>query len=106
MPCHAMPCHAKCHAMPCTTRIALSIGGNKIRAKQQDKYLGDILSEGGLKASVQATINERYGKSYSAIREIGAVINDFRLNTIGGLRAGLDIFEMVVVPSLLNNSDG
>ena len=83
----------------------LTIGGNKIKAKQQDKYLGDILNEGGLKASVQATINERYGKSYSTIREIGAVINDFRINAIGGLRAGLDIFEMVVVPSLLNNSD-
>ena len=82
-----------------------SIGGNKIQAKQQDKYLGDILHEGGLKTSIQATITERYGKTYSAIREIGAVINDFRINAIGGLRAGLDIFEMVVIPSLLNNSD-
>ena len=38
-------------------------------------------------------------------REIGAVINDFRINAIGGLKAGLDIFELVVIPSLLNNSD-
>ena len=83
----------------------LSIDGNRVKAKQQDKYLGDILNEGGLKQSVQATISERYGKAFASIREIGAVINDFRINAIGGLKAGLDIFEMVVIPSVLNNSD-
>ena len=83
----------------------LSIDGNRVKAKQQDKYLGDILNEGGLKQSVQATISERYGKAFASIREIGAVINDFRINAIGGLKAGLDIYEMVVIPSVLNNSD-
>ena len=76
-----------------------------IKAKVQEKYLGDILNEGGLRQSVQATISERYGKAFASIREIGAVINDFRINAIGGLRAGLDIFEMVVIPSVQNNSD-
>ena len=51
--------------------------------KPQDKYLGDILNEGGLKESVQATISERYGKAFASIREIGAVINNFRINAIG-----------------------
>ena len=83
----------------------LSIGGHMIKAKVQEKYLGDILNEGGLRQSVQATISERYGKAFASIREIGAVINDFRINAIGGLRAGLDIFEMVVIPPFLNNSD-
>ena len=64
-----------------------------------------ISYEGGLKKSVQATISERYGKAFNTIREIGSVIDDFRINAIGGLRAGLDIFEMVVIPSILNNSD-
>ena len=76
-----------------------------IKAKPQDKYLGDILNEGGLTQSVKETINDRYGKAFNTINEIGAVINDFRINAIGGLKSGLDIFEMVVVPSILNNSD-
>ena len=86
-------------------KCLLSIGGNKIKAKVQDKYLVDILHEGGLRQSVQATIDERYGKAFASLREIGSVINDFRINAIGGLKAGLDIFEMVVIPSVLNNSD-
>ena len=58
-------------------KCLLSIGGNKIKAKVQDKYLGDILHEGGLRQSVQATIDERYGKAFASLREIGSVINDF-----------------------------
>ena len=83
----------------------LSIGKNLIKAKIQDKYLGDILNEGGLAQSVKETISDRYGKAFNSIMEIGAVINDFRIDAIGGLKAGLDIFEMVVIPSVLNNSD-
>ena len=83
----------------------LSIGKNLIKAKTQDKYLGDILNEGGLAQSMKETISDRYAKAFNSIREIGAVINDFKINAIGGLKAGLDIFEMVVVPSVLNNSD-
>ena len=83
----------------------LSIGHQMIKAKEKDKYLGDILHEGGLGKSVEATIIDRYGKTFAAIIEIGSVINDFRIDAIGGLKAGLDIFELCVIPSLLNNSD-
>ena len=76
----------------------LYIGGQKIKAKILEKYLGDSLHEGGLRQSIQATIIERYGKAFASIKEIGAVINDFRINAIGRLKAGLDIFEMVVIP--------
>jgi hypothetical protein len=72
---------------------------------KKDKYLGDILHEGGLGKSVEATISDRYGKTFAAIIEIGSVINDFRIDAIGGLKAGLDIFELCIIPSLLNNSD-
>ena len=54
--------------------------------------MGDILHVGGLKKSVEATISDRYGKTFAAINEIGAVISDFRINARGGLKAGLDIF--------------
>jgi hypothetical protein len=50
-------------------------------------------------------ISDRYGKTFAAIIEIGSVINDFKIDAIGGLKAGLDIFELCIIPSLLNNSD-
>ena len=53
----------------------------------------------------RGTISDRYGKTSAAIIEIGSVINDFRIDAIEGLNAGLDIFELCVIPSLLNNSD-
>ena len=62
------------------------------------------MNEGGLRKSVVATISDRYGKAFNAIKEIGAVISDYRIDAIGGLKAGLDIFEMVIIPSVLNNS--
>ena len=83
----------------------LSIGHQMIKAKEKDKYLGDILHEGGLGKSVEATISDRYGKTFAAIIEIGSVINYFRIDAIGGLKAGLGIFELCVILSLLNNSD-
>jgi hypothetical protein len=83
---------------------SIAIGANILKAKIQDKYLGDFLNEGDLRKSVVATISDRYGKAFNAIKEIGAVISDFRIDAIGGLKAGLDIFEMVVIPSVLNNS--
>ena len=38
----------------------------------QDKYLGDILHEGGLKKSVEATISDRLdtGRHFAAINDI------------------------------------
>ena len=87
------------------TNSLLTIGKDKVKAKAQDKYLGDILSEGGLRSSVEATISDRYGKAFAAIKEIGAVINDFRIDSLGGMKAGMEIFEMVVIPSVLNNCD-
>ena len=33
------------------------------------------------------------------------MINDFRINEIGGLKDDLDIFELVDIPSVLNISD-
>ena len=37
--------------------------------------------------------------------EIRTVIDDFRSQVAGGLTAGMDIWEMAVLPMLLNNAD-
>jgi hypothetical protein len=37
--------------------------------------------------------------------EVSAILDDFRIDTIGGMVAGLEIYELALLPSLLNNSD-
>ena len=46
-----------------------------------------------------------YGRIFSAITEISAVLDDYRINSIGGLSAGLEIYELAIVPSLLYNAE-
>ena len=67
------------------------------------KYLGDYLHSEGSAASVECTISHRAGRTTSSIVETRAIIDDSRVNTVGGLVAGLDIWELAIIPFLLNN---
>ena len=69
------------------------------------KYLGDWLSENGLADSVEMTVEKRKGLVSKSIYDIRSVIDDCRSNMIGGLSAGIDIWEMAVIPMLLNNAE-
>ena len=77
--------------------------GQNMKSSAEEKYLGDQINCGGLAASVASTINKRASKVLHSIYEIRAVIDDCRIHVAGGLTAGLDIWEMAVVPYLLNN---
>ena len=83
----------------------LTLSGFPMKEVQQEKYLGDYLHCNGNPASVLATVNARYGLAVSAIYEIKSVLEDCRINVVGGLKAGIDIWELSVIPFLLNNSD-
>ena len=71
----------------------------------QEKYLGDQINCGGLAASVAATVGKRKGIVFGKIFEIKAVVDDCRSHVTGGIMTGLDIWEMAVIPFLLNNCD-
>ena len=71
----------------------------------KEKYLGDQISCFGLAASVTATIDKRKGIVIQKIFEIKSVIDDCRSHVTGGITTGLDIWEMAVIPFLLNNCD-
>ena len=83
----------------------LKIGNQVIVAKEKDEYLGDTLHEAGLAKSVRATVDKRYGRIYSLMTEISAVLDDYRINSIGGLSAGVQIYELAILPSLLYNAE-
>ena len=65
-----------------------------------EKYLGDMLSSKGLSDSVHTTILRRKGGVMLAIMEINAVVNDCRITTLGGLTAGIQIWEASITPIL------
>ena len=81
----------------------LSLCGNVMKEKVSDKYLGDYIHIKGTSASVECTISNRYGRTVLAILETRAIIDDCRINTLGGLQSGLDYWEIAHLPSLLNN---
>ena len=82
----------------------LTLYGNNMKEKKFERYLGDLIHGGGVAESAEATVNSRHGKMIHGIKEIRAIVEDCRSNTLGGLKVGLDIWETAYVPSLLNNS--
>ena len=76
----------------------------EVKEKISDKYLGDILHQGGLSESVLATVKDREGKVKAAMLESAAIVDDFRSQCIGGFMAAVDIWELAIIPTLLNNA--
>ena len=83
----------------------LTLCGANVIQEEQAKYLGDQLCGLGLADSVAATVGKRRGMVTRTIFEVRTVIDDFRCQVAGGLTAKLDIWEMAVLPMLLNNAD-
>ena len=78
--------------------------GNLIKEKNDEKYLGDHINSDGLAASVTSTINARYWRLLSAVLEIRTIIEDYRIDTVGGILTGLELWNLAVVPVMLTNS--
>ena len=83
----------------------LSFGGIILKEKEHYKYLGDSIHREGLSASVNATIKEREGRITTSIIEVKSILEDCRLQTIGGSLAGLEIWELALIPAFLNNAE-
>ena len=82
------------------------IGKIKARLEMQKQLQNcDWLSCHGLADSVNVTVKKRKGLVTLSIYEIRAVIDDCRSQVCGGLTAGLDIWELAVLPKLVYNSD-
>ena len=62
----------------------LMFGDFMMTGKTEGAFLGDIISSGGLAASVEATITSRHAKTKGAIFETEAILKDFRMQVIWG----------------------
>ena len=83
---------------------SLSINGQDVKIKQEEKYLGDYLHSFGLAKSVEVTVVKSYGKCLKSVIELKSMIEDYRMHSLGGISSGLDIFNMAILPVMLNNS--
>ena len=80
----------------------VTLCGQVMKKFQEAKYLGDWISEKGLSESVACTVKKRKGFAIASIHEIRSVIDDCRSNLCGGIQVGLDIWEIGVIPMLLD----
>ena len=87
------------------TNQSFQINDIKVKVKSEDKYLGDYLHSAGLAKSVEVTVAKRYGACLHRILELKSVIEDFRMHSLGGIKVGLEIFNLAILPTLLYNAD-
>ena len=76
-----------------------------MKGVMKEKYLGDQISAGGLTDSILDTIAGRKGKMMSSILEVKTIMEDCRINTVGGISSGLTMWEAAIIPFLMNNSE-
>ena len=77
----------------------------QLKEKVKEKWLGDQFHQAGLDASVNITIKERIGRIKLAIFETNSIMEDVRMMVVGGVLGAIDIWELALLPSLLNNSE-
>ena len=83
----------------------LTLSGKLMKEVESEKYLGDYISAYGAADTAFQTVTKRHQKAMNAIQETKAVIEDCRADVIGGIVAGLEIWEIAVIPYLINNSE-
>merc|ERR1719319_260698 len=82
----------------------LMFGDFEVMKKEKDKYLGQVLHEGGLTMSVEATIQERKSKVLGAVYTTASILETFQMQAMGGLMAAKYLWEGAIVPSLLSGA--
>ena len=83
----------------------IKLCGQPVQIVESEKWLGDYLHSKGNSQSIIATIKSRNGLALSSCMDIINIIEDIRASVIGGLMTGIQMFELCVVPYVLNNSD-
>ena len=83
----------------------LTLCNEKMKQVDAYSYLGDVISDKGVAHSALATINKRYGSAYKAIFEIKVIIEDARSEVPGSFITAMKLWEMAVMPSLLNSAE-
>ena len=79
------------------------LGNFKMIFVESEVYLGDVISSQGMENSVQLTIEKRRSKVNGAMYKAKDILEDFRMQAMGGMAGAWDIWERAIIPSLLAN---
>ena len=81
----------------------IMFGDFACKSQTSEVYLGDVISSLGLEASVELTIQRRLGLVRGAMYETKAIMEDYRMQAVGGMSGAWTIWERAICPRLLNN---
>ena len=80
----------------------VSFGNMTIQPSGSEVYLGEVIHSLGLEAGVEATIDSRMGKVRGAMYKTKALMEDFRLQAVGGMEGAWIIWECSILQTLLS----
>ena len=83
----------------------INLCGKPMREVESEKWLGDHIHCLGNDQSVITTVKKRYGLAMSTIMDIKNIMEDTRTSVTGGLMSGIQMYELCVIPYILNNCD-
>ena len=87
-----------------TLEDPLQVGEVKLERTESMTYLGEVLHQDGLAASVDSTVEVRAARVRGAVFEIKSLCEDFRMQICGGMVGAVQLFESGIVPKLLANA--
>ena len=73
-------------------------GNFKMKFVEQECYLGDTISAQGLEESVSLTVERRAGKVKGSMYETKSIMEDFRMQAVGGMAGAWDLWESAIGP--------
>ena len=82
----------------------LLCGSFETKEKEEEKWLGQIISSAGLSDCVERTVTARSGKIKAACLEIAQVVNDWRAEVVGGMETAILLWEACCISSLLHGA--
>ena len=63
-----------------------------------------MLHSDRVEASATATVLERTGRIKGATMEIGSIVEEYQMQSLGGLAAAWELWERALIPSLLSGA--
>ena len=69
-------------------------------------YLGEVIHSQGLEAGVEATIENKMGKVRGAMYKAKALMEDFKMQAIGGMEGAWILWERSIIQTLLSGCGG
>ena len=80
------------------------LGDQITEPSKSEVYLGDVLAEGSsLAASTEASVARNMARCKGTMYEVRAIMEDFRMQAIGGMAGAWDLWEAGICASLLSN---